>query len=164
MLFRSGELALNYADGSLYYKDSANTIQRMKQGANSFTYMNVAGTMLVASVPSDVLTINKGNNIEIDVDAITNRYTIAANLKPSFDVANAAFALANNVYNVSTVVSSTAPSNPVEGKLWWHKTLGTLFVYYVDEDSTASWVEAVPNGGGVGSGRSEEHTSELQSH
>jgi hypothetical protein len=147
-----GELAINYTDGKLFYKDDANVIQRISGGANSFMYMNVNGTMLVAGVLADVLTINAGNNIEINTDVLTNKYTITANLQPSFRVANAAFALANNLNNVALVVSNTAPSNPVQGKLWWHNTIGTLFVYYVDEDGTASWVEAVPNGGGVTDG------------
>lgn len=97
-----GELALNYADGSLYYKDTANNIQRMKQGANSFTYMNVAGTMLVAGIPADVLSIQNGNNINIVADAIQNRYTIGANLDPVYVYAtravNAAQSYANSTF------------------------------------------------------------------
>lgn len=147
-----GELAINYTDGKLFYKDDANVIQRISGGANSFMYMNVNSTMLVAGVLADVLTVNAGDNIEINTDALTNKYTITANLLPAFRVANAAFALANDMYNVSTVVSNTAPANPVQGKLWWNSILGTMFVYYVDPDGTASWVEAVPNGGGVTGG------------
>lgn len=144
-----GELAINYTDGKLFYKDDANVIQRISGGANSFMYMNVNSTMLVAGVLADVLTVNAGDNIEINTDALTNKYTITANLFPAFRVANAAFALANDLNNIALVVSNTAPTNPVQGKLWWHNTIGTLFVYYVDQDGTASWVEAVPNGGGV---------------
>lgn len=101
-----GELALNYADGSLYYKDNANTIQRMKQGANSFTYMNVAGNMLVAGVSADILTINNGNNINIVADAITNRYTINANLNPAYvyaaEIVNSALAYSNSTFIKNT--------------------------------------------------------------
>ena len=116
-----GELAINYTDGKLFYKDDANVIQRISGGANSFMYMNVNSTMLVAGVLADVLTVNAGDNIEINTDALTNKYTITANLQPSFRVANAAFALANNLYNAALVISNTAPTNPVHGKLWWHK-------------------------------------------
>jgi len=37
-----------------------------------------------------------------------------------------------------TTVSTTAPSNPVEGQMWWDSTDGTLYIYY-----GTSWVEAV---------------------
>lgn len=97
-----GELAINYTDGKLFYRDDANVIQRISGGANSFMYMNVAGTMLVAGVLADVLTINSGNNISMNVDALTNRYTVNANLNPAYiytnDVVNAALAYANNTF------------------------------------------------------------------
>lgn len=97
-----GELAINYTDGKLFYKDDANVIQRISGGANSFMYMNVAGTMLVAGVLADVLTINSGNNISMNVDAVTNRYTISANLNPAYiyasDIVNSALTFANNTF------------------------------------------------------------------
>jgi hypothetical protein len=107
---------------------------------------------------ANVLAYNTGigaNNYAGVMANAANSYAASLttpNLTPIFNRANSAYALANDVYNVSTVVSNTAPSNPVQGKLWWNSILGTTFIYYVDPDGTASWVEAVPNGGGSGGG------------
>ncbi len=92
-----GEIALNYADGKIFYKDPANNIQQISGSANTFYTVNAGGTLLVSTSPTDILTINPGNNIEITGDFLTDTLTIAANLKSVFDTANAAFASANNV-------------------------------------------------------------------
>ena len=41
------------------------------------------------------------------------------------------------------VVSSTPPSNPVSGNLWWNSDIAQLFVYYNDGTSS-QWVPAGP--------------------
>ena len=38
----------------------------------------------------------------------------------------------------------TPPSNPVANQLWFHTTMGQLFVYY-DDGNTTQWVPASPN-------------------
>ena len=49
--------------------------------------------------------------------------------------------------NVGVAVSTSAPSNPVEGNLWWNETLGRGFIYY---DAANAWVDFAPAGGGGG--------------
>lgn len=50
---------------------------------------------------------------------------------------------------LTIATSETAPVNPVPGSLWWSSSLGTLFFYYVDADSS-QWVNAVAAGTGSG--------------
>lgn len=92
-----GEIALNYADGKIFYKDPANNIQQISGSANTFYTVNANGTLLVSTSPTDILTINPGNNIEVTGNFLTDTVTISANLKSVYDVANAAFASSNNV-------------------------------------------------------------------
>lgn len=53
------------------------------------------------------------------------------------------------VYTIS--VSDTAPVSPTSGNLWWDSSVGSLFFYYVDADSS-QWVSAAvaPSGSGGG--------------
>ena len=39
--------------------------------------------------------------------------------------------------------STTAPTSPSDGDLWWDEEVGSLFIYYVDAN-TSQWVEASP--------------------
>jgi hypothetical protein len=96
-----GELAINYADGKLYYKNLTDQIVQVAGGggggADSFGVVNVAGTLLVADTSGDYLTIDQGDNIELSADIFTDAFMITANLSSVFQVANAAFDSANNV-------------------------------------------------------------------
>jgi hypothetical protein len=110
-----GEIALNYADGKIFYKDPSNNIQQISGSANTFYTVNANGTLLVSTSPTDILTINPGNNIEITGNFLTDTLTIGANLKFVYDVANAAFDSANNVapqvapsYNTANAAFATA--------------------------------------------------------
>jgi hypothetical protein len=73
-----GELALNYTDGKLFYKDSSNNIQEISGGGGG---------------------------------------------------------------GASVTVSTTAPSSPSDGDLWWNSEEGRLKIYYND-GSSSQWVDA----------------------
>jgi len=49
-----------------------------------------------------------------------------------------------------TEVSSTPPSNPVDGDTWWDSVSGTTYIYYQDA-SSSQWVEANPGSSNEGS-------------
>ena len=53
----------------------------------------------------------------------------------------------SNITGISAVarvtVQSGAPTSPIAGDLWYHTTLGRLFVYFNDGDSS-QWVDASP--------------------
>jgi len=150
-----GELAINYADGKLFYKNTSNAISEISGsgggggGGPAFGTVNANGTLVVAEVSNDVLTLNAGDNIQITGNIYTDSITISANLKTAFDKSNTAYSVANAAFdkaNAAVTVSATAPSGPTVGALWWSETYGKLFVYYNDGDSS-QWVEASPSGG-----------------
>ena len=52
----------------------------------------------------------------------------------------------------SVTVSSSSPLSANSGDLWYNSTLGTMFIYYNDGNSS-QWVQVTPSGGGAsGSG------------
>ena len=97
----NGELAINYADGKLYYKNLTGQIVSFSSAAVanvlSFSTVNANGSLITAAATNSILSISNGDNIEISGDIINDIITIKANLKPAFDVANAAFNYANTV-------------------------------------------------------------------
>ena len=111
-----GEIALNYADGKIFYKDPANNIQQISGSANTFYSVNASGTLLVATSPTDILSINSGENIEIAGDFLTDTLTITANLKSAFDRANAAFDRANSSNDVLYVAAAYDTANAAYDK------------------------------------------------
>lgn len=148
-----GELAINYADGKLFYKNSSNTIAEISGsgggGGSGFGTVNANGTLVIADMSNDVLTLNAGDNIQITGNIFTDSVTISANLKTAFDKSNTAYLVANAAFdkaNAAVTVSNTAPVSPTEGSLWWSEVYGKLFVYYNDGTSS-QWVEASPSGG-----------------
>ena len=79
-----GEVVLNYTDGKLYFKASANEIDYFVTGAgagvagDTFKTFAIAGqTSVVAESPNDTLTIVAGGVISILTDAITDTITIS---------------------------------------------------------------------------------------
>lgn len=74
----NGELAINFADGKLFYNNTTNQIAEFAPAAGfSFGSVSANGTLLVADVAADVLTIAAGNNINIVAAALTDRLTIS---------------------------------------------------------------------------------------
>ena len=75
----NGELALNYADGKLYYRDATNTILSISGsggGANSFATINSNSSLIFATSNNDILSIRPGNNITITTNTFTKTITI----------------------------------------------------------------------------------------
>lgn len=96
----NGELAINYADGKLFYKNAAGYITEISGGGgglggNFFGAVNAAGTFLISRTSNDILTIKEGDNINITPNAVGVSLTIAANLSTVYALANAAFDKAN---------------------------------------------------------------------
>lgn len=72
-----GELALNYADGKIYYKNTNSYIVEFAPGGGyNFSTVNASGTLLVADAVNDILTIQAGTNITITPDAANDAFTI----------------------------------------------------------------------------------------
>jgi 3-deoxy-D-manno-octulosonate 8-phosphate phosphatase KdsC-like HAD superfamily phosphatase len=100
----NGELAINYADGKLFYKHANGTILPFNtQGGNAFGTINANGTLVVAGTSQDVVTLVAGNNITIIGDAIND--TITINATSDSNVAIGAFDKANTFNNVYTTIA-----------------------------------------------------------
>lgn len=72
-----GELALNYADGKLYYKNAADVITYISSGAttNSFATINSNSSLVIATSNTDILSFAGANGISIFTDTITKTIT-----------------------------------------------------------------------------------------
>lgn len=93
-----GELAINYADGLIFYKNTTGHIVSISGGGNSFGTINANGTLVVADTPGDVLSLVAGNNVTFGVDTVNDKITIDASggdVSLVFNAANAAFDQAN---------------------------------------------------------------------
>lgn len=99
----NGELAINFADGKLYYKHANGTIVQFSSGAgsDSFGTVNAAGTLIVADTAGDVLTLEAGSSITITGDAINDKVTISSTALP-----NTSGATFNGVLKVSENVTT----------------------------------------------------------
>ena len=111
-----GEIALNYADGVLYYKDSSNNVQQISgTAANTFETINANGTLIIADSNTDILTLNPGTAINISASGITDTITIGVNTNDTF-TSNATNSVAtanivNTVYGIATAAYNQANSN-----------------------------------------------------
>jgi len=112
----NGELAINYADGKLYYKHANGSIAEISGsgGGNAFGTVNANSTLVVADSPSSILTIVPGNNIQIVGDAINDTITISASVPgggdpaPAFNQANTSRNHANGAFATSNLALSVA--------------------------------------------------------
>ena len=109
-----GEIAINYAEGKLYYKNDSDVIKHINN-QESFSTIIANGELILATSPTDILNIVAGNNIDISTNTATKTITInsladnnIANL--AFDKANsanslaqAAFDAANNAHGVTSI-------------------------------------------------------------
>jgi len=94
-----GELAINYADGKLFYKNANNSIVAFTSGANasntsSFATVNANSSLVLATSSTDTLNLAAANGISITTNTITK--TITFGDAATQQLAQAAFDAANN--------------------------------------------------------------------
>ena len=70
-----GEVALNYADGKLYYKNDLNAINYITN-QDTFGSILANGTLLLATSPTDILTISPNNNIQMLGNPLAKSFSI----------------------------------------------------------------------------------------
>lgn len=119
----NGEIAINYADGVLYYKNAAGYIAQITSGGggNFFGTVNANGTLVVADTTGDVFSLIPGDNISITADAINDTITIAASgtinstdqtardaAAAAYDKANSANITASSAYDKANAANSLA--------------------------------------------------------
>ena len=71
----NGEIAINNADGKLFYRTSSGGIGSIVQ-AQSFATVNANSSLILAGSPSDTLSIVPGNNITITANTTSKTITI----------------------------------------------------------------------------------------
>jgi pyruvate/2-oxoglutarate dehydrogenase complex dihydrolipoamide acyltransferase (E2) component len=79
----NGELALNYADGKLYYKSNTGSILTISGSGGggggssySFATINANSSLILATSPTDTLSIVPGNNITITANTTSKSIKI----------------------------------------------------------------------------------------
>jgi hypothetical protein len=73
----NGEIAINSADGKLFYSDPIGNILSISN-QNTFGVVNANSSLVVASNPTDTLSFVAGDNIRIDADGLNKKITISA--------------------------------------------------------------------------------------
>jgi hypothetical protein len=74
----NGELAINYADGKLFYKAANGTISSISGNEpNYFGTVNANNTLVIADTPGDIFTIAAGKNIDINGDAVNDKLIVS---------------------------------------------------------------------------------------
>jgi hypothetical protein len=96
-----GEVALNYADGKLFYKNGLGGTSFITNQF-SFDTINANNSLVLASGYSDTLSLVAGNNITISTNTTTKTITFNAtsggDVAPAFEKANAAYIHANAAF------------------------------------------------------------------
>jgi hypothetical protein len=69
-----GELAINYADGKLFYKNGVGI--KAIENQKTFSTINANNSLIIATTPTDILNIVPGNNVTISTNTISKTVTI----------------------------------------------------------------------------------------
>jgi hypothetical protein len=114
-----GEVAINYADGKLYYKNSLGETSYISNQF-SFDTINANNSLILATGVSDTLSFVAGDNISINTNTATKTIVISATSGGStsggiyangaFAQANAAYTHANAAFNAANTGGSSTDS------------------------------------------------------
>lgn len=91
-----GEIAINYVDGKLYYKNDLDSIEYITN-QDTFGTINSNGQLIIATSPTDILNVVAGDNISISTNTVTKTITISSLTDNSLanSIANGTQTLAN---------------------------------------------------------------------
>ena len=137
-----GELAINTNDGKLYLEKDPNgvgigttvvCVNPFNVGVGSLSYdINfTAGDVGIGT--DDVSTAVGTNNTAVLAAGIVTAYKF-------YGDGSALTGIGGGGGAASVTMSTSAPSSPSSGDLWWDTDIGELYVYYEDVDSN-QWVE-----------------------
>jgi len=101
----NGELAINFADGVIYYKNLVGQVAQFIAPGRNFGTVNANGTLLVSAIAGDVFTILPGQNITVTGDAVNDRVTIGADLTSANGWANTK--LSNGTVTLAGALTTT---------------------------------------------------------
>lgn len=104
-----GELALNYADGVLYYKDASNNIQQISGAvSNTFETINANGTLLIPDSNTDILSILAGEGVNITANGLSDTLTINVRFNDTVTSSNTNQAATANAVRTAFNLANTA--------------------------------------------------------
>lgn len=106
----SGEIAINTADGILFYKDPSNVIRTIRTDitTNTYSVLNVNSSLLIATSNSDILSIDSVGAITLTPDSINDKFTIG--VKPGTVFEEGVVQLYDGTNSNSIVLAATANS------------------------------------------------------
>jgi len=108
----NGELAINYADGKLFYKTPSGTIASITGsggggGSYSFSTINVNSSLIIATSNTDTLSFLASNGISVTANTISKTIVIDGDIGVTFT--QAAFNAANSaVANSQTTIRGSS--------------------------------------------------------
>lgn len=105
-----GEIAINTADGILFYKDPSNVIRTIQSGqyTNSYSTLNVNSSLLIATSNDSILSIDSVGAITLDTDILYDRITVG--VKSASTSEQGVVQLYDGFNSKSTVLAATANS------------------------------------------------------
>lgn len=106
----NGELAINFADGKLFYKAANGSITELSGAGFYYNTVNVGGTFLIADVKDDILSVGAGDNIILTANALSDSFTISANLEVA-NVYTRSVGTAGNNYTITVGAASNSWTN-----------------------------------------------------
>jgi hypothetical protein len=137
----NGELAINYADGKLFYKNSTGSIVSFSTGSgggNAFTTVNVNNTLVVATTPTSTISLLPGNNITVVGDGVNNKATIGFTPSGGVDLQDA---ILENVSLVDYMLKANSLGN-ITGATTIDINYGNYF--YATVTGSVTWTFSSP--------------------
>ena len=143
-----GELAINTNDGKLYLEQDQFGSVGIATTVVAVNPWNVGVGSLAYDINFTAGNVGVGTTNTLAVVGSNNTTVLAAGIVTAYKFYGDGSALTGISGGgggaASVTMSTSAPSSPSSGDLWWDTDIGELYVYYADGDSN-QWVEA--NGG-----------------
>jgi len=106
----NGELAINYADGKLFYKTPSGTISSITGSVgsvDSFSTINVNSSLIIATSNTDTLSFSASNGISVTANTTSKTIVIDGGIGVTFT--QAAFNTANSaIANSQTTIRGSS--------------------------------------------------------
>ena len=136
-----GEVAINYADGKLYYKDDINAI-RYITNQETFGTISANGTLILATNPTDILTITTNNNIKIvgDSGSKSINFDLSDNINVKNNVISQNVVALNQFYAGIATYSSTPLPNLIAQFTGNTNSYVQVNAQNIDEHGTSDYV------------------------
>lgn len=130
----NGEIAINQVDGKLFYSTPSGSISYITN-SQSFATINANSSLVLASSPTDTLSIVPGTNITISACTVTKSITINS-------TASGGSGSSDKTY---TFRQNTAPATSNTSDLWLNVDTGVIYENFGNTTNPV-WAEFGPTG------------------